>query len=125
MLYLFLPLCGVVTLFQVLIPTADIARIRQNPVLRETAEFYDKNDVLCAADDAAVVRAEIALEAYAPGVILQEQKGHAGFGYDPLFYCPEAGCTFAQLTQEQKLSVSHRGRAIAALRALFDKASFL
>ena len=108
-----------------IVDPADIARIRQNPVLRETAEFYDQNDVLCAADDASVVRAEIALEAYAPGVILQEQKGHAGFGYDPLFYCPEAGCTFAQLTQEQKLSVSHRGRAIAALRALFDKASFL
>lgn len=108
-----------------IVDPADIARIRENAVLREAAEFYNKKDAPCAADAADVARAEIALEAYAPGVILEEQRGAAGFGYDPLFYCPEAGCTFAQLTQEQKLSVSHRGRAIAALRALFEKASFL
>jgi XTP/dITP diphosphohydrolase len=49
------------------------------------------------------------------GYILEEPRGRHGFGYDPLFYYPPLGCTFAELTDEQKLRVSHRGRAIAAL----------
>ena len=38
-----------------------------------------------------------------------------GFGYDPLFYLPELGKTMAEIDLETKLSISHRGRAIAAL----------
>ena len=49
------------------------------------------------------------------GYILDEPRGPGGFGYDPLFYYPPLGCTFAELTDEKKLRVSHRGRAVAAL----------
>ena len=51
----------------------------------------------------------------AEGYILEEPRGTRGFGYDPLFYYPPLGRTFAELSAEKKLAVSHRGRAIAAL----------
>lgn len=50
------------------------------------------------------------------GRILTELHGSGGFGYDPLFYSTEAHCTFAELTREQKLTVSHRGKAINLLK---------
>lgn len=49
------------------------------------------------------------------GVILTEYRGENGFGYDPLFYSPALGKTFAEATQEEKSKVSHRGRAIKKL----------
>jgi XTP/dITP diphosphohydrolase len=49
------------------------------------------------------------------GVILEAPRGTGGFGYDPLFYLPERGCTMAELDPETKLSLSHRGRALEAL----------
>ena len=51
------------------------------------------------------------------GVILDEPRGSGGFGYDPLFYCPAFGCTFAEATGEQKLSLSHRGQAARTMLA--------
>lgn len=98
----------------------DIARLCQMPKLRAAAKFYDACDREVSPESDAIALAEICLEAQAPGFILNEKAGHEGFGYDPLFFCPETQCTFAQLTQQQKLAVSHRGRAIAALKALFD-----
>jgi XTP/dITP diphosphohydrolase len=47
-----------------------------------------------------------------PGVILREERGHDGFGYDPLFYLPELNKTYAQITTEEKNAVSHRGKAM-------------
>jgi XTP/dITP diphosphohydrolase len=44
--------------------------------------------------------------------ILDEARGKGGFGYDPLFYCPQVGCTFGEATEEQKFAVSHRGQAL-------------
>ena len=49
------------------------------------------------------------------GRILDVPAGSGGFGYDPLFWVPEEGCTSAQLTAERKNRLSHRGRALAAL----------
>jgi len=46
------------------------------------------------------------------GEILFEGRGTGGFGYDPLFYCPEIGKTFAEATSYEKNSVSHRARAL-------------
>lgn len=50
------------------------------------------------------------------GVIAHEPSGNSGFGYDPLFLVPELGQTFAEIPAEIKNSMSHRGRALAALR---------
>jgi XTP/dITP diphosphohydrolase len=49
------------------------------------------------------------------GVILDAPRGTGGFGYDPLFYLPSLDRTMAELDLETKLSLSHRGRAFAAL----------
>ena len=54
----------------------------------------------------------------AEGEILREAHGKGGFGYDPIFYYPPAGKTFAELTPEEKNQVSHRARA---LRLFYDK----
>jgi XTP/dITP diphosphohydrolase len=54
------------------------------------------------------------------GVLLEEERGSGGFGYDPLFWCPAFQCTFGEATAEQKFSLSHRGQALRAmLAALF------
>jgi len=49
------------------------------------------------------------------GRVIDEPRGPGGFGYDPLFYCPAFGCTFGEATIDQKMQVSHRGRALAAM----------
>ncbi len=46
------------------------------------------------------------------GRITREPRGSSGFGYDPIFFFEEAGCTFAEMDQEAKNRVSHRGRAL-------------
>lgn len=55
------------------------------------------------------------------GHIGYEPKGENGFGYDPIFYLPENGCTSAELTEEEKNAISHRGRALQAMRAELEK----
>ena len=52
------------------------------------------------------------------GTILTAPQGNGGFGYDPLFFYPPLSRSFAELTPEEKLSVSHRG---TALRRLFEE----
>ncbi len=49
------------------------------------------------------------------GTILESEQGSGGFGYDPIFYYPPLGRSFAELSQSEKNSVSHRGRAFEAL----------
>jgi XTP/dITP diphosphohydrolase len=55
------------------------------------------------------------------GQILDTPRGHAGFGYDPLFYYPPFGCTFGEADAASKFEVSHRGKA---LRAMLEAISY-
>ena len=55
------------------------------------------------------------------GSITQKLVGNKGFGYDPVFYFPPLKKTFAQMTTDEKNRVSHRGKAMAELKAEFDK----
>ena len=55
------------------------------------------------------------------GIILHESAGTNGFGYDPFFYYPPLGKTFAQLSVEEKSRVSHRGQAMRKLTNHFNK----
>ncbi|MCJ1878750.1 RdgB/HAM1 family non-canonical purine NTP pyrophosphatase [Pseudomonas nitroreducens] len=50
------------------------------------------------------------------GSILRDARGEHGFGYDPLFWVPEANCSSAELPPEQKNQLSHRARAMALLK---------
>ncbi len=51
------------------------------------------------------------------GIIIDEKRGDNGFGYDPLFYFTELGKTFAELSLAEKNAVSHRGKALAEVKA--------
>ncbi len=54
------------------------------------------------------------------GIIGHEIIGENGFGYDPIFYLPEYGCTTAQLDPEKKNELSHRGNALRAMRRIME-----
>ena len=55
-------------------------------------------------------------EAYMEGLIAKEPAGNGGFGYDPILYLPEFGKTSAELTMEEKNQISHRGKALEAMK---------
>ncbi len=59
------------------------------------------------------------------GRITLSEQGQNGFGYDPLFYVPEMGCTAAQMPPEQKNAISHRGQAIRAMKQILVKEKLL
>ncbi len=54
---------------------------------------------------------QVTVEGVCEGLILEEPRGEGGFGYDPVFYVPELGKTFAEMDTEEKNAVSHRGKA--------------
>lgn len=56
------------------------------------------------------------MEGACEGRIAEESKGDHGFGYDPLFFVPELGKTFAQISRTEKGKISHRGRALRRLK---------
>lgn len=58
------------------------------------------------------------------GELVQEPRGNGGFGYDPLFYLPALGKTMAEIDLVEKQSLSHRGKAFAALLEKMRRASF-
>ena len=55
------------------------------------------------------------------GEITLEPKGTSGFGYDPVFFYPQFGKSFAELSSDEKNRVSHRGKALEVVAAEFDK----
>ena len=55
------------------------------------------------------------------GIIGYESRGEGGFGYDPIFFVPEFGCSTAELTMEQKNEVSHRGKALRAMKEVLKE----
>jgi XTP/dITP diphosphohydrolase len=75
------------------------------PAAQRTGRFVC---VLAAARDGATLAT---FRGVADGVILDAPRGTDGFGYDPLFYFPSIGKTFAELSAEEKAGYSHRGKA--------------
>jgi len=69
---------------------------------------------LAVADPSGAVQLEV--EGRCPGEILTSPRGEGGFGYDPVFYVPEAGQTFAEMAKELKGRIGHRGRAFELLQ---------
>ncbi len=83
------------------------------PVLR-TARFWCVLVYMRHADDPTPIICQASWE----GHIVTEQRGQNGFGYDPVFFVPEAACTAAELPADEKNRLSHRGKA---LRQLVDR----
>jgi XTP/dITP diphosphohydrolase len=71
---------------------------------------------------------EFLTEGSVEGLILSERRGEGGFGYDPVFFLPALGKTMAELSLEEKNTLSHRGRALAkavpVLQELLKNQSF-
>lgn len=59
------------------------------------------------------------------GRILESSEGQEGFGYDPIFYVPECGCSAASLPKEVKNQISHRGKALQQLLNAFQQGNLL
>jgi len=75
----------------------------------------------CVISIAVPTGPALTYEARCEGLIAQQPAGSNGFGYDPVFYYPPLGKTFAELTREEKNTVSHRGKALKELRDEFGK----
>ena len=60
---------------------------------------------------------ELTVRGETEGLIIDDARGDGGFGYDPYFYYPPYGKTFAELTADQKNAISHRGKAVEKLAA--------
>ena len=84
--------------------------LRDVPDERRTARFR------CVIAIVGPQGRETIVEGAAEGTIVGAPRGRNGFGYDPLFYYPPLGRTFAELSDAEKSDVSHRGRAAAAAR---------
>jgi len=68
---------------------------------------------LAVADPSGSVRLEV--EGICTGVILEESRGNGGFGYDPVFFVPEAGLSYAEMDKALKGRIGHRGQAFTLL----------
>jgi XTP/dITP diphosphohydrolase len=66
---------------------------------------------VCVAAVAEAGKMRGLFSASAEGVLLEEPRGHDGFGYDPIFYFPALGKTYAEISREEKNLHSHRGKA--------------
>ena len=83
--------------------------LKDVPEDERTAKFVCSIAVVRPDGSEFTVRGEIC------GVLHEKPMGDGGFGYDPIFYVPEFGMTTAQMTKEQKNSISHRGKASRAM----------
>ena len=87
-----------------------IARLAGVPDEERTARFVCAIAAVMPNGETVTTRGVI------EGRIGYEEKGNNGFGYDPIFYVPEYGRTTAELTEDEKNRISHRGKALEAMK---------
>ena len=87
-----------------------IERLAGVPEKKRTARF------VCAIAAVLPDGRELVTKAAVEGRIGYEEKGEGGFGYDPIFYVPEFGRTTAELSEEEKNQISHRGKALRLMK---------
>lgn len=92
-----------------------ISRLEGVPEEKRTARF------VCAIAAVFPDGRELTVKAAVEGRIGYEEKGANGFGYDPIFYVPELQKTTAELTEEEKNQISHRGRALRLMKEELKK----
>jgi len=88
-----------------------LSRLENIPWEDRNARFRCLMVYLRQADDPA----PLICEGTWSGVVTQAPSGHNGFGYDPVFWVPDEGCTAAELDSERKNGLSHRARALRML----------
>jgi len=87
-----------------------IGRLEGVPKEQRSARFVCA--IACVMPDGRLLSSEETIE----GSIGYEERGHNGFGYDPIFMVPEYGKSTAELSEEQKNEISHRGKALRAIK---------
>lgn len=87
-----------------------LKRLADVPEEKRTARF------VCAIAACFPDGTELVTRAAMEGRIAHEAKGEHGFGYDPIFFVPEFGKTTAELTEEEKNRISHRGKALRLMK---------
>ncbi|MBQ4559659.1 MAG: XTP/dITP diphosphatase [Tyzzerella sp.] len=92
-----------------------LKRLEGVPDEKRTARFVCAVAAAFPDGSTEVVRGTI------EGIIGYEIVGENGFGYDPIFFLPEYGCTTAELSPEKKNELSHRGKALRAMRVIMEK----
>lgn len=92
-----------------------ISRLNGVPDEKRTARF------VCAIAAVFPNGTEVTTRGTIEGIIGYEEKGSNGFGYDPIFYVPEFGKTTAELSEEEKNQVSHRGNALRLMKEELKK----
>ncbi len=93
-----------------------IDRLTGVPVKDRTARFTCA--IAAVLPDGSILTTEGNIEGY----IGYEERGNGGFGYDPIFMVPEYGCSTAELSDEEKNRISHRGKALEAMKLLLQDA---
>lgn len=94
---------------------AILEKLQGVPDEKRTARFVCV--IAAALPDGRTVTSEGVME----GRIGYEIAGENGFGYDPIFYLPEFGCTSAEISPEQKNEISHRGKALVKMKELLKE----
>ena len=94
-----------------------LAALSEVPEPQRSARFQCVLVYLRHADDPTPIICQGTWE----GVILRSPQGQAGFGYDPLFFVDDEGCSAAELPAERKNQLSHRGQALRCLLAAFAR----
>lgn len=92
-----------------------IDRLEGVPEEERTARFVCV--IAAAFPDGRVLTARGTIE----GIIGYEERGEGGFGYDPIFYLPEYGCSTAELSLEKKNELSHRGKALRRMKEKLEE----
>jgi len=89
---------------------AILKRMEGVPEEKRTARFVCAIAAAFPDGEVKIVRATI------EGTIAHECRGDKGFGYDPIFYIPEMGLTASEISMEEKNEISHRGKALRAMK---------
>ena len=95
-----------------------LENLKDVPAGKRGAQFVSA--IVCILPDGREVHAQGTCQ----GEILFAPRGENGFGYDPVFYSPELQKTFSEATEEEKSTVSHRGRALRAFLTAWKEAGF-
>ena len=92
-----------------------IDRLQGVPDEQRTARFVCA--IAAALPDGTLLSTRGTIE----GIIGYEERGEGGFGYDPIFFLPEYGCSTAELSMEKKNELSHRGKALRQMKVLLKE----
>lgn len=97
----------------------------KNQALLDRLSVVKKEDrtarFVCAIAAVLPDKREFVVRETIEGYIGEKPAGTNGFGYDPIFYVDEYGCSTAELSEEKKNEVSHRGKALRAMREVLKK----